>query len=290
MSLDIKSLDPDRHVLIAGPTACGKSALAMEIASAQRRRIINADALQVFSDWRLLSARPSCADEAALPHALYGHVDGGLAYSVGHWLRDIRAMLSEPAVIVGGTGLYFTSLTEGLANIPPTPDDVRREAIARIEAEGPDTLLDELDAETAAMIDTQNPMRIQRAWEVLTTTGRGLAYWHTETPPPLVPISDAETILIDAPKEWLTPRIERRFDAMITEGVLEEARVNAIDWSPDRPSAKAIGAAELIAHVRGEMSLEDACQTAIIATRQYAKRQRSWFRARMSTWRIMSQD
>lgn len=284
MGFSPKSLSAEKHVLIAGPTASGKSALAMEIAGAQDRVIVNADALQVFADWRILTARPSQADEAALPHALYGHVPGTTAYSVGHWHRDIAPLLSKPCVIVGGTGLYFTALTEGLAEIPATPDAIRTTAMARIEAEGAAALLAELDPKTAARIDRQNPMRIQRAWEVLTNTGRGLADWQDDTGPPLLPLSEAEPLLIDAPKDWLNPRIKRRFEMMLDQGVLEEARRNAPDWSPDQPSAKAIGAAELIAHINGQMPLDAAREAVITATRQYAKRQRSWFRARMKGW------
>jgi len=287
MGFSLKSLNREQHVLLAGPTASGKSALAMEIAAAQNRVIVNADALQVFSDWRVLTARPSEEDEAALPHALYGHVPGTEAYSVGHWLRDVAPLLSRPSVIVGGTGLYFTALTDGLAEIPATPEHVRTTAMARIAAEGADALLAELDASTAARIDRQNPMRIQRAWEVLKATGRGLADWQDETGPPLLALEEAQPLLIDAPKDWLTPRIERRFDLMLDQGALEEARTNAPTWFPDQPSAKAIGAAELIAHVRGALPLDDAREASIIATRQYAKRQRSWFRARMKGWRLI---
>mgnify|MGYP001798410449 CR=1 FL=1 len=287
MRAEIKLLDRDRPVLIAGPTASGKSALAMEIASAQGRTIINADALQVFADWRVLTARPSIADEAALPHALYGHVPGAKAYSVGQWLREVAPLLqSGPVVIVGGTGRYFTALSEGLAEIPPTPDAIRAEAMARIDRQGATTLLNELAADTASRIDQQNPMRIQRAWEVLTATGRGLANWQDDTGPALIPLTKAQPILIDAPKDWLTPRIEARFDIMLAQGALNEARQNASRWSPGQPSAKAIGASELIAHIRGEMSLDAAREAAIIATRQYAKRQRSWFRARMRDWQV----
>ncbi len=139
----------------------------------------------------------------------------------------------------------------------------------------------------AGRIDRQNPMRIQRAWEVLQSTGRGLAHWQDDTGPALVALTQAEPLLIDAPKDWLTPRIETRFDLMLEAGALDEARANAPGWTPDRPSAKAIGAAELIAHVNGEMPLEAAREAAIIATRQYAKRQRSWFRARMKPWRVI---
>ena len=285
----IKSLDRTRPVLIAGPTASGKSALALEIADFLGGPVINADALQVYSDWRVLTARPSVEDEAARSHALYGHVLGDRSYSVGQWLREVAPFLDgTPPVIVGGTGLYFTALTEGLADIPDTPTEVRETAMTRIEAEGVGALIAELDAETAGRIDRANPMRVQRAWEVLTATGQGLARWQDETGPALLPLDQAQPLLVDAPKDWLTPRIERRFDLMLAEGALEEALRNAPGWHPALPSAKAIGAAELVAHVRGELSLDDARAAAIIATRQYAKRQRSWFRARMKGWRPIS--
>ena len=285
----IKSLDRTRPVLIAGPTASGKSALALEIADFLGGPVINADALQVYSDWRVLTARPSAEDEAARSHALYGHVLGDRSYSVGQWLREVAPFLDgTPPVIVGGTGLYFTALTEGLADIPDTPTEVRETAMTRIEAEGVGALIAELDAETAGRIDRANPMRVQRAWEVLTATGQGLARWQDETGPALLPLDQAQPLLVDAPKDWLTPRIERRFDLMLAEGALEEALRNAPGWHPALPSAKAIGAAELVAHVRGELSLDDARAAAIIATRQYAKRQRSWFRTRMKGWRTIS--
>ena len=273
-------------VLIAGPTASGKSALALEIAARHGGRIINADALQVFSDWRILTARPSPEDESLAPHALYGHVPGDAAYSVGHWLRDLTPLLQggPRPIIVGGTGLYFTALTEGLADIPPTPDAVRAEADRRLAAEGAEALLAELDPDTAGRIDRQNPVRIQRAWEVQRSTGRGLAGWQDDTGPALLPLGRCETILLDAPPEWLNPRIARRFDMMLAEGVLEEARANRPVWSPELPSAKAIGAAELMAHLDGRLPLEALKERVSILTRQYAKRQRTWFRARMKSW------
>lgn len=287
----LTSLDRERPVLIAGPTASGKSALALEVAAVTGGPVVNADALQVFSDWRVLTARPSEADEAAWPHALYGHVPAPEAYSVGRWLRDVTPFLGgPPPVIVGGTGLYFTALTEGLAEIPATPDTVRAEAMARIEAEGTGSLLAELDTETAGRIDGANPMRVQRAWEVLTATGRGLAAWQDETGPPLLPLAETQPILIDAPKDWLTPRIARRFDLMLDAGLLDEARRNAPAFDPALPSAKAIGAAEVVAHVRGESDLDAVREGVIVATRQYAKRQRSWFRARMGAWRVVSAE
>lgn len=273
-------------MLIAGPTASGKSALAMKIAQRLGGPVVNADALQVYSDWRVLTARPSAQDEAALPHALYGHVPGDRPYSVGDWLRELEPFLhGAPPVIVGGTGLYFTALTEGLAEIPPTPAHIRAEALARIAEEGADALLAEIDPKTAARIDQKNPMRIQRAWEVLQATGRGLAEWQDETPEPRLSLADVQPLVINAQKAWLNPRIELRFDLMLDQGALEEARRNAANWHPQLPSAKAIGAAELVSHVEGRMPIDAARDAALIATRQYAKRQRSWFRSRMKAWR-----
>ncbi|MBY6005989.1 tRNA (adenosine(37)-N6)-dimethylallyltransferase MiaA [Salipiger bermudensis] len=278
--------DPERPVLIAGPTASGKSALALEIAARHGGVIVNADAIQVFSDWRVLTARPSPEEEAQAPHRLYGHVPGSQAYSVGEWLRDLAPILEGPErpIIVGGTGLYLTALTEGLAEIPATPPEIRQSAMARLEEGALQAMVAELDPETRARIDINNPMRVQRAWEVLRATGRGIAAWQDETPAPMLPLTRCQPILFDAPKHWLTPRIEARFDKMIDEGALDEARANLATWTPDLPSAKAIGAAELIAHLKGELSLAEAASRATILTRQFAKRQRSWFRARMRDW------
>lgn len=277
---------PDRPVLIAGPTASGKSALALEIAETDGGVIVNADALQVYSCWRLLTARPSAEEEARAPHRLYGHVARETAYSVGHWLREVAALLDQGPrpIIVGGTGLYFTALTTGLAEIPPTPAAIREEADARRAAGGIDPLLAELDAETAAKIDTLNPARVQRAWEVLRATGRGLAAWQAETGPPLLPLDRAAAVVLEAPPDWLGPRIDRRFDAMMEAGALDEVAAELPHWDPARPSARAIGAAELVAHLKGELTRAQAVAAAKIATRQYAKRQRTWFRNRMRAW------
>ena len=285
---DLTQLTSDRPVLIAGPTASGKSALALRIAEAQGGVIVNADAIQVFANWRVLTARPSAQDEARVPHLLYGHVAGDAPYSVGHWLREVAPVLrSGPRpIIVGGTGLYFTALTEGLAEIPTLPDHVRPEATARLRAGGIGALLADLDEATLARIDRQNPMRVQRAWEVWHGTGRGLAEWQDATPPPLLPLSDTVPILVDAPKDWLNARIAGRFAAMLAEGALEEARANLASWNPDHLSSKAIGAPELIAHLQGRMTLAAAQEAATIATRQFAKRQRTWFRARMRDWPV----
>ena len=275
----------DRPVLIAGPTASGKSALAARIAQAQGGVIVNADAMQVYDGWRILTARPSAAEEAAIPHALYGHVPFDGDYSVGAWLRDLRPILAAGArpIIVGGTGLYFRALTEGLAEIPETPPDIR----AAAEARAPADLLADLaagDPELAARIDTRNTARVRRGWEVLQATGRPLSVWQAETAPPDLPLAQVTALVIDADRDWLQARIKTRFDAMLAQGALEEARANLPRWSQARGAAKAIGAPELIAHLQGRMTLDDARDAAVIATRQFAKRQRTWFRARMGDW------
>ena len=283
---DLTPIPADRPVLIAGPTASGKSALALRIAETQGGVIVNADAIQVFANWRVLTARPSAEEEARAPHRLYGHVPGDAAYSVGHWLREVAPLLraGPRPIIVGGTGLYFSALTEGVAEIPPLPDGLRAEATARLRRDGLEALLADLDPVTLARLDQRNPMRVQRAWEVWRGTGRTLADWQDSTPPPLLPLAQTTPILFDAPKDWLNARIARRFDAMLAAGALDEARDNLDGWNPEALSAKAIGAPELIAHLRGEMSLDAAREAATIATRQFAKRQRTWFRARMRAW------
>lgn len=287
MGFDLSTLSREAPILIAGPTASGKSALAMDLAARDGRVIVNADALQVYANWRILTARPTIADESALPHALYGHVGRDEAYSVGHWLRDLTAHLSRPVVIVGGTGLYFSALTEGLADIPPTPRHIRNEADQRLASDGPAALLAELDPATLARIDHLNPARIQRAWEVQRTTGRGLAAWQAETAPPLLPLAKVEPLVLRPDVDWLNTRIDHRFDQMIAQGALDEVRAELPHWQPTRPSSRAIGAPELIAHLQGDLSLPDAIAAAKTASRQYAKRQRTWFRSRMGDWRAI---
>ncbi|MBB3710868.1 tRNA dimethylallyltransferase [Limimaricola variabilis] len=277
-----RGLDPARPVLIAGPTASGKSALALAIAETGGGVVVNADALQVYADWRVLSARPSAEEEARAPHALYGHVGRETTYSVGHWLREVAPLLDGPRpIVVGGTGLYFSALTEGLAEIPATPPGIRAQA----DAIALPDLVAGLDAETRGRIDLANRARVQRAWEVLRATGRGIAAWQADTPPPLLPLSRAQPIVLRPDPAWLNARIARRFDAMLQEGALDEARAALPHWQPAAPWARAIGAPELVAHLRGETDLATAREAAIIASRQYAKRQRSWFRSRMGEWR-----
>ncbi len=278
--------DPDRAVLIAGPTASGKSALAARIAARQGRAVVNADALQVFDCWRALSARPGPGECAAAPHLLFGHRPATAHYSAGDWLREVAGVLrAHPApVIVGGTGLYFTALTEGLAEIPPVPAGIRAEAEARLAEAGLAALAAELDAESRSRIDTANPARVLRAWEVLRATGRGIAAWQAETPPPLLPFRVATALVLEPDRDWLAARIDARFDAMIADGALEEVRAARGWWDPALPAARAIGAAELMAHLRGEMTLAAAIAAAKTATRRYAKRQRTWFRNRLGGW------
>ncbi|WP_204115136.1 tRNA (adenosine(37)-N6)-dimethylallyltransferase MiaA [Shimia biformata] len=284
--VSVKDIDRGQHVLIAGPTASGKSALALKIAGEQGGVIVNADAIQVYDNWRVLTARPSAEDETLARHALYGHLPFDADYSVGHWLREVQALIEGPdrLIITGGTGLYFSALTEGLADIPPTPPEVRDAANAIVADRGFQALMDEIDAETLSRIDTQNPMRVQRAWEVMRATGRPLSQWQDDTPPPLLPLADTTPILFDAPKEWLNDRIAGRFAQMLDMGALDEARANLGRWDPALLSMKAIGAPELIAHLQGEITLAEAQDRATIATRQFAKRQRTWFRARMKSW------
>ena len=286
--LQIDSISREAPILIAGPTASGKSALAMKLAARDGRLIVNADALQVYENWRILTARPTAEDEAALPHALYGHIARDATYSVGHWLREVAPLLKRPVVIVGGTGLNFNALTRGLAEVPDVPPDVRAEADERRATEGHQALLAELDPATASRIDGQNPVRVQRAWEVLHATGRGLASWQDATPAPLLPLAQTEALVLVPDVDWLNARIDRRFNQMLSEGGIDEAQKNVSGWDSKRPSSKAIGGPELIAYLRGELSLGEATEAATLASRQYAKRQRTWFRSNMQAWRQVS--
>jgi tRNA dimethylallyltransferase len=281
----LSSLSPEQPVLIAGPTASGKSNLALAIAEAQGGVIINADASQIYDCWQVITACPSKEEEARAPHALYRHVAFDAPHSTGHWLREITPFLQGPErpIIVGGTGLYFTALTKGLADIPATPADIRTEG----DALSREHMLTQLDADTIKRIDTANRVRVQRAWEVQTATGRGLASWQDNTPPPLLDPNTSHNIVLDAPKEWLTPRIEQRFDLMVQNGALDEIAAMDDRYDPTLPSCRAIGVPELMQYHRGTMQLDDARSAASIATRQYAKRQRTWFRSKMKDWQTL---
>ena len=278
----LKTIPPDLPVLVAGPTGSGKSALALEIVAQSGGVIVNADASQVYACWRVISARPTLAEEVLAPHRLYGHLAQDAAYSTGHWLREVAQILQQGArpVIVGGTGLYFQALTDGLAEIPATPPALRR----RGDALPLEVLLAGLDPQTAAGIDPDNRARVQRAWEVLQATGRGIAAWQADTPPPLMPLHACCPIALEVSRDWLAPRLEARFDAMLADGALDEVRAIAPHYDPALPAHKAIGVPELIAHLNGTLTLQQARARASIATRQYAKRQRTWIRSRMNSW------
>ncbi|MBK0400181.1 tRNA (adenosine(37)-N6)-dimethylallyltransferase MiaA [Limibaculum sp. M0105] len=285
-------------ILIAGPTASGKSALALALADALGGVVINADSQQVYGGWRILTARPSAADEARAPHRLYGHVPLGTAYSTGQWLRDLAPALAETRaeglrpIIVGGTGLYFRALTMGLAGIPPIAPDIRAAGEAALDRLGLATFAEAFsrrDPQTAARIDLSNPARVLRAWEVIEATGKPLAHWQDETPPPLLPIAATIPFALVPARATLAARCDARLDAMLGKGLLDEVRaVMALDLAPDAPGMKAVGAPELMAHLRGEATLDAAIAAAKTATRRYAKRQVTWIRGQMADWPLIA--
>ena len=279
-------IDQTTPILIAGQTASGKSHLALKIAKERGGVIINADAIQVYKNWRILTARPSSKDEAEIKHKLYGHVNGTTVYSVGSWIKEIKELLSnsERPIIVGGTGLYFSALVNGLVDIPAISEATRLEANNRIKRNGIESLVEEIDQETKKKIDTDNPMRVQRAWEVLKSTGRSLDSWHQETPKPTLDLNSCKAVLVDGDISLMNSRINNRFDQMIEKGLIQEAKNNLATWNPLNPSSKAIGAYELIAYLNNEITFEELRAKIIIATRQYAKRQRTWFRSKMQNW------
>lgn len=295
--MNIESHPIGKPILICGPTASGKSALGIKIAKKCGGSIINADALQVYDTWRILTARPSDVDEKTVNHRLYGHVPLTTTYSVGAWLRDVSHVLREndqPAIILGGTGLYFSALTSGLAEIPETPAQIRQRGNEIRNASYGAEFIEYLsihDPDTLENTDQENPMRLQRAWEVHQTTGRGLTSWQKDTPPPLIPIETASAYVLNSSPDWLNARISHRFDNMVANGALDECReVIKLGWNPSLPSSRALGARELISYINGECTLEVAKESATIATRQFAKRQRSWFRNKMQDWQQVSLD
>ncbi|WP_454012636.1 tRNA (adenosine(37)-N6)-dimethylallyltransferase MiaA [Aquamicrobium terrae] len=275
-------------ILIAGPTASGKSALALELARQNGGVVVNADSMQVYSVLNVLTARPTPADEARAPHLLYGHVHPSVAYSTGAWLRDVERLAEEaahagrPAVFVGGTGLYFRALTEGIAGMPDIPAAVRehwraelaRHGSARLHA----ILVDRGDA-AAARLRPGDGQRIVRALEVLDASGRSILDWQAAKGLPLIDRASARCLVIEPERAALVRRIDARFDAMMRDGALEEVReLGALGLDPALPAMKAIGVPELGAALAGELAMDEALARAKIATRQYAKRQATWFR------------
>ncbi|HCP82644.1 MAG TPA: tRNA (adenosine(37)-N6)-dimethylallyltransferase MiaA [Octadecabacter sp.] len=282
--IELSKIDAEKPVLIYGPTASGKSGLALQIAEAQGGVIINGDALQVYQGWPILTAQPPAEDLARAPHHLYSHLPYDAPYSVGDWLRDVAPLLKGARpIIVGGTGLYFSALTEGLAEIPPTPAAVRAEADTITL---PD-LIAALDTETAAGLDLRNRARVQRAFEVQIATGRSIRDWQADTPAPLVSLEDCTALALMPDVDWLNARIAQRFDMMMDAGALHEAEEMLPIWDDAAPSSKAIGAREMIQLLNGEIAPDSAREAIIVATRQYAKRQRTWLRSRMKRWQIV---
>jgi len=281
-------------ILIAGPTASGKSALALELAERLGGVIVNADSMQVYRDLRIITARPTPADEARAPHRLYGHIDAAENYSVGRWLTDAQAALAEAQregwlpIVTGGTGLYFKALTQGLTAVPPTPPDLRAAVRARLAAEGPEALHAELagrDPASAARIRPADGVRIVRALEVIAATGRSLADWHREGMQPVIAPGRAIKLFLDVARAELARRIDVRFDAMLAAGALDEVRALAArHLDPALPAMKAHGVPWLRRHLAGEMSLADAAGEGKKDTRHYTKRQVTWFRHQLPDW------
>ena len=281
-------------VLIAGPTASGKSALALALAETLGGVIVNADSMQVYRDLRIITARPSPEDEARAPHRLYGHVDAGENYSVGRWCRDVAEALAGTAaqgrvsILVGGTGLYFKALTSGLAAVPPIPADIRTHVRGRLQSEGVAPLFAELikrDPATAQRLMPNDRSRISRALEVVLATGRSLTDWHREGLPPLVDPARAVKVFLACERKQLVARIETRFAVMLKAGALDEAKALAARrLDPLLPAMKAHGVPWLIRHLNGEISIDEAAAGAVMDTRRYAKRQVTWFRNQMADW------
>lgn len=279
--------------LIAGPTASGKSALALRLARAIGAEIVNADALQLYADLRVLSARPSPEEEAQALHHLFGIADAADGWSVGRWVRAATGVLEEiagrgrPAVVVGGTGLYFSALTAGLADVPAIPAPARGRAQAEFDALGEGAFrarLAQADPAAAARIAFGDRQRLVRAWEVFAATGTALTDWQARTTPVLAP-GAWTAVALEPPREALYARCDARLESMIGQGALEEvAALAARDLAPDLPAMKAVGYRELAAHLRGETSLDAAIAAAQRETRRYAKRQSTWMRGQMAVW------
>jgi tRNA dimethylallyltransferase len=284
----------DRVVLIAGPTASGKSALAVALAEHLGGTVVNTDSMQVYRDLFIITARPGPADFARAPHRLYGHVDAAENYSVGRFVEDARIALAQAwaarrvAIFVGGSGLYFKALTRGLAAIPPIPPEVRAGIRARLEAGGVAALHDELarrDPVSAARLEPADRVRIARALEVFEATGRTITDWHRDGLPPLLGGACIAKVFLTPERAAVYRRIDARFDAMLAAGALEEVRALAARrLDPLLPAMKAHGMPWLVRHLAGEISLADAAEGGKRDTRHYAKRQFTWFSHQLGDW------
>jgi len=275
-------------VLIAGPTASGKSALALALAQSRGGMVINTDSMQVYRDLRVLTARPTEAEEARVAHRLYGHVDAAVNFSVGAWIADAAKALEEARegrhvpIFVGGTGLYFKALTRGLSAIPPIPPEIREGVRARLARDGVEALHAELarhDPASADRLEPRDRTRIARALEVHQATGRSLADWHRDGLPPLLPPGSFDAVFLAPERDALYARIDARFDAMLNAGALAEVEQLAQrKLDPLLPAMKAHGVPALIRHLKGEITLAEAAEIGRADTRHYAKRQFTWFR------------
>jgi tRNA dimethylallyltransferase len=281
-------------ILLAGPTTSGKSALALKLAERLGGTIINADSMQVYRSLRIITARPTPAEEARVPHLLYGHVDAAENYSAGRWCIDASASIAEAEragrlpILVGGTGLYFKALTRGLAAVPPIPAGIRAAVRARLKADGIAALYADLGARDPAAAHRLMPgdrARISRALEVVLATGRPLAEWHRDGMPPAVEAASAVKIFLATDRAELYRRIDARFDAMLASGALDEVRTLAARrLDPSLPAMKAHGVPWLIRHLAGEITLAEAAEGGKRDTRRYTKRQATWFRNQLPEW------
>jgi len=287
----------ENAILIAGPTASGKSALALHLANDIGGVIVNADSMQVYDVLDVLTARPGPSDVRAVPHHLYGHVPPSMRHSVGAWSREVGSLLSSGAfdgrrpIFVGGTGLYFRALLGGLSQMPDIPREVREKWRKRLAAEGPSALhrvLAERDPAAADRLAPADGQRIVRALEILDVTGRSILVWRGEPGTPLVDPATAERIVLDPDRRELARRIDERFDRMMAQGAVEEVRrLLAMNLSPALPAMKAIGVREIATMLAGEIDAYEAGVRAKAATRQYAKRQLTWFRNQFGPgWRV----
>jgi tRNA dimethylallyltransferase len=281
-------------VLICGPTASGKSALALELAREFGGVVINADSMQVYAELRVITNRPAPEDEALAPHRLYGVRPTARPYSAALFLGDVERELVEARregrlpIIVGGTGLYFKALTEGLSDIPDIPEDIRARWRLAAQEQPPEALHAELarrDPLTAARLRPSDPQRIVRALEVLDATGRPLAEWQATKQPPLLPLAQTFPLVVSLERGELYRRCDARFDAMLAAGAIEEARaMDALGLDPALPAMRAVGLPQLIAYCSGELTLDEAATRAKTNTRNYAKRQITWINHNFITW------
>jgi tRNA dimethylallyltransferase len=287
-------------LLIAGPTASGKSALAVRLARARHGVIINTDSMQVYRDLRVLTARPTLEEEAELPHGLYGTVDAAVNFSAGAWVAEAAKVLAEVRaenrlpIFVGGSGLYFKALTRGLSDVPAIAAEVRDDVRARLERDGVEALHAQLslrDAESAARLHRNDRTRIARALEVVEATGRSLTDWHRDALPPLLPAGSFTAMFLAPERDELYARIDARFDIMLRAGALDEvAALAARHLDPLLPAMKAHGVPALIRHLAGELSLEEAAVIGRADTRHYAKRQFTWFRHQLPEFEWMTPE